>query len=73
VCFDRKNNRDYLGNGAQYAPEISVDGLADAILKIANNPESISQKSAINKERVQKFDWKNTAKSIAEIYKIIYT
>jgi len=40
-------------------------------LKIANNPESISQKSAINKERVQKYDWKNTAKSIAEIYKII--
>lgn len=72
ACFDRKNNREYLDSGAEYANEVSGKGLADAIFNLTKNPEEIIRKGLISKKRSGLFSWEKSAKDIDEIYKIIY-
>lgn len=68
VCFDRANNRTYLGDGAQYAKEISASGLAEGILALANEPQKIIFKGQLNKGQVKKFSWDESAQKIEQIY-----
>jgi glycosyltransferase involved in cell wall biosynthesis len=68
VCFDRTNNREYLGEGAQYAKEISAQGLSEAILQLANNEKNIATKGELNKKSIEAFSWDVCAEKIENIY-----
>jgi glycosyltransferase involved in cell wall biosynthesis len=71
VCFDKSNNRKYLGGGAYYAKEFSSEGIAEGILELAGNPEKSREMREINKERAKEFSWEKSAEKLSEIYKKI--
>ena len=68
VCFDRSNNREYLGEGAQYSEKISAQGLADAICELVGNSQKIEFKGQLNKKQITKFSWDVSAEKIEENY-----
>ncbi len=68
VCFDRENNRKYLGEGGQYAKEIAANDLAQAIIMLILDPQRMQLKGQFNKKQVEKFSWDISAKKIARIY-----
>ncbi len=70
VCFDRTNNRNYLGSGGYFCGT-DARGIADGILHFANHPEEIRIKGEANKMRAKEFGWDKAGKRISEIYKSI--
>lgn len=68
ICFERKNNREYLEEGGIYAKEISGKSLTDAIMQLQVDKKSIIIKSQLNKERIKNFSWKTSAEKINNIY-----
>lgn len=73
VCFDRENNRNYLGEGGFYSREASGRGLADCIINLINNPDDIISKGEISKKRAENFSWEKSAEKIDRIYIDILT
>jgi len=71
VCFDKKNNRKYLGEGGYFCKEISAESVAEGILYFINRPYEIKEKGSVNKDKAKKFSWDISAKKIDEIYKKI--
>ncbi len=71
VCFDRINNKKYLGEGAYYSRDISARGIAEGILYFSQNPEEITIKGNITKERAENFSWNKSAKDIEKIYQCL--
>jgi glycosyltransferase involved in cell wall biosynthesis len=68
ACFDTQNNREYLGDGAAYAPGISAEGLAEAIGRLIRDPELRAAKGAVGRERAAMFSWEKSAESLEKIY-----
>ncbi len=68
VCFDRQNNRAYLGEGGQFAQNISAQGLAEAILNLMQNSEVAMKKGLLNKKKVAEFSWEKSAQKIEKLY-----
>lgn len=68
VCFDKENNRRYLGEGAYYSQEISAMGLAKGILHFAQNPQEIESRGELNKRKVVEFSWISSAEQLERIY-----
>lgn len=68
ACFDRVNNREYLGEAGMYAKEISGQGLAEAILECLANENDLQQKSAESAKRAVQFGWNKSAQKITQIY-----
>lgn len=68
VCFDRPNNRTYLGDGGEYAREISVSGLAESILSLIGDLQKINFKGQLNKQQIKNFSWDISAEKIERIY-----
>lgn len=68
VCFDRDNNRKYLGEGGQYSEEISSRGLAKAILELAANRQKMIFKGELNRKQILNFSWDKSAEKIEEVY-----
>lgn len=71
VCFDRSNNREYLGEGGYYVKEKNPKKVAEAILMLSNSPEKILSMSEISRERSKFFSWEKSAQKIINIYKEI--
>jgi len=71
ICFDRKNNRDYLQEGGIYAQEISANSLKEKILEFSNNIESFKSLGEINKQKAKNLSWDISAKKIQTIYEKI--
>ena len=71
VCFDKDNNRKYLGDGGCYASAENAENLAEKISELINNSELRMKKGQINKENSLKFSWAIPAGRISEIYNII--
>ncbi|HBP00941.1 MAG: Glycosyl transferase group 1 [Candidatus Moranbacteria bacterium GW2011_GWE1_49_15] len=69
ACFDRENNRRYLGEAGEYAKEISGHGLADTILDLSRNHLEIGRKGEISRKRATDFSWVKSAEKIDQIYK----
>jgi glycosyltransferase involved in cell wall biosynthesis len=69
VCFDKKNNREYLGDGAYYSQDFTSTGIADGILYFFKNRDQIKKMGDYNKERIKIFSWDKSAEKIEEIYK----
>ncbi len=73
VCFDRKNNRNYLGEAGYYTKKMDADGLVDGILYFFENRDRIKELSGISKKLIKKFTWETSAKEIVNIYNNIKT
>ena len=52
-------------------PRIFVDELANAILRLAQNPQVRAQMSKAARQHVQQYDWRAKAKAILDIYKSV--
>lgn len=73
ACFDRENNRQYLGEGAYFAKKISGESLAEGIAYFAKNPEQVRIKGEIARARAENLSWQKSAEKIDEIYKNLLT
>ncbi len=74
VCFDTENNREYLGEGGEYAHEVSSQGLTDAVLRLLRDPELRKRKGEANKARAkEKFSWDKTGEILEGVYQKILT
>lgn len=71
ICFDRPNNREYLGDGAFYSRDVSGRGICDGLKYFLEKPEKISILGDFSKKRAENFSWANSAEKIEEIYKIL--
>ncbi len=68
VCFDKSNNREYLGEGGYYSQEFSAKGIAKGVLELAENYEKRKEMGGLSKERAKKFSWNNSAEKLDKIY-----
>lgn len=71
VCFDTKNNREYLGDGGSYAGEVSAHGLAQAIIGMLDDQESRKQKGRMNRDRADRFTWTESVRFLENMYRNI--
>lgn len=69
ACFDRPNNRDYLAEAGEYSQEISGQGLAEAIMRLADDRTEAERKGLASKERANIHGWSHAAEKIDAIYK----
>lgn len=69
VCFDKSNNREYLGEGGYYSQKFSAEGLSRGILELMENSEKRKEMGRVNKERSKEFSWDNSAEKLDEIYR----
>lgn len=72
VCFDKPNNRKYLGEGGYFCPEMSAEGIADGILQAIENGEGAKDKGEMNRKKAAEFSWARSAEKIDRIYETIY-
>ena len=68
VCFDRKNNHNYLDEGGYYSKAINSEGIAESILYFADNSAEIERMGGINLERAKNFSWDGSAEKLDAIY-----
>ncbi|HPN96169.1 MAG TPA: glycosyltransferase family 4 protein [Candidatus Moranbacteria bacterium] len=68
VCFDKVNNREYLGEGGYFCREMSPLALAEGIFYFLEKPEEAKQKGLYNREKAKTFSWDAPAKKIELIY-----
>jgi glycosyltransferase involved in cell wall biosynthesis len=68
VCFDKMNNRKYLGEGGYYCEDISSEAIARGIFYFMKNPSEIKRMGEINKAQAEKYSWKISAEKINSIY-----
>lgn len=61
VCFDKENNRAYLGEQAFYASDISARGLAEAIGAALTHPERCARYAAVVRAAAAQFSWERGA------------
>lgn len=70
ACFETKNNREYAGDGAFYAGEVSAEGLSEAILSCCHNMNRARQKANANRERAKEFGWDKAGEQLERIYQV---
>jgi len=68
ICFDRANNRNYLGQGGFFVEKFSAAALADKIISAAVKPEDLENKKSIIREKIKNFSWEKSAEKIEKIY-----
>lgn len=66
VCFDRANNRQYLGEGGIYCKD-SPEGLVEGFRYCLQKKEEILQKGCKNRERVQELSWEKGAEKVENL------
>jgi glycosyltransferase involved in cell wall biosynthesis len=69
VASDISPHREIAGNAAQYFNPEKPDELAQKISEIINNVELRNSFSDKEKEQVRKFSWKETAKTLLDVYR----
>lgn len=57
VCFDKENNRRYLGDAGMYAADVSGAALANAIVALAGDTMLRSRLGAAARDRAAVFSW----------------
>jgi len=68
VCFDKINNRKYLGEGGYYCDSINSEAITQGIFYFLDNPSEQIKKREINKKNANNFSWKISAEKINIIY-----
>lgn len=69
ICFDRENNRQYLGGSGYYVKDFNATGLYEAIIYFTKNKDKMIPMSRIAKEKIDNFTWDASAQKIINIYK----
>jgi len=73
ICFDRENNRKYLGEAGYYVSEFNANGIATGILYFLDNREKIKSMGEISKNVINGFTWDISAEKIISIYQKLKT
>ena len=60
-------HREICGDAATYFPRFSPEGLADAVMNIANSPETARRMSVSGVNRASEFSWKKHVHEILEL------
>lgn len=68
VCFDKMNNRKYLGEGGYYCTDVSSEAIAQGIFYFFENREEAKRKGESNRKNARNFSWDVPAKKIDIIY-----
>lgn len=69
ACFDTPNNREYLGEGGEYAREATPEALAEAVLRLVRDGELRKRKGEANRVRAaERFSWDETAEALEQVY-----
>lgn len=68
VCFDKMNNRKYLGEGGYYCSNVSSEAIAQGIFYFFENREEAKRKGESNRKNARNFSWDVPAKKIDIIY-----
>lgn len=69
VAFDTPVSREYLGELGMCAPPGSVEGLAQQILALLQDPEEARRRGELLRQRaLERFSWQESGRQIAEIY-----
>ncbi len=68
ICFDKVNNRNYLGEGGYFCGDMSGESISKGIIYFMDNPDDIIRKGKLNQERAYKYGWNKTAQKINDIY-----
>lgn len=70
ACFERSNNREYLGESGAYASEMTGKSLAQAIVSLVDlSASERAERGRANKERAKGFTYDKPAEQLEEIYK----
>lgn len=68
VCFDKMNNRKYLGEGGYYCDSANSESIARGIFYFLNNHNERIKKGEINKKNAKNYGWEISAEKINIIY-----
>ncbi|HRZ95669.1 MAG TPA: glycosyltransferase family 4 protein [Candidatus Moranbacteria bacterium] len=68
VCFDKINNRKYLGEGGYYCKEVGSEAIAQGIFYFFENENERTKKGELNKKNAKNFSWDIPAHKINLIY-----
>jgi glycosyltransferase involved in cell wall biosynthesis len=69
ACFDRVNNREYLGDGGVYAERSDAESLARAISDAIDlSPERREALGCANRERAKAFDYAKPAEALERLF-----
>lgn len=68
VCFDKINNRNYLGEGGYFCGDMSGEAISKGIIYFMDNPDDIRRRGKLNQERAHECGWDKTAQKINDIY-----
>lgn len=71
VCFDTRNNREYLGDGGVFAADETGEALADAIVALAARRDDRRRLGEDNRIRAHSFSWDKTGEKLEKIYEIV--
>ncbi len=66
VCFDRENNRRYLGEGGVYCQE-GARGLYEGFCYCLKHLEDVCEQGKKNGDRVKQFSWDNGSQKIERL------
>ncbi len=68
VCFDRVNNREYLGDGGVYCETVTSKSLANGIIQCVDELPAMRAAGQTNRDRVAQFSWTIAGQQLDEIY-----
>jgi glycosyltransferase involved in cell wall biosynthesis len=68
VCFDKINNREYLGDGGYFCKNVNSEDIAQGVFYFLDNSNERIARGNFNRKNVEKFSWKNSAEKINLIY-----
>lgn len=71
VCFDTRNNREYLGDGGVFATDDTTEALADAIVALSARRDDWEKLGGDNGIRAHAFSWDKTGEKLEGIYEIV--
>ena len=74
VCFDKENNRQFLGDGGYFSEKQNAEGIRKGIEYFLDNPEEAERMGNLNQKNAENFSWEKSALKINNIYqKICYS
>lgn len=66
ICFDRENNRKFLGEGGVYCKEGAI-GLSDGIFSCWQDVEKSRERGRKNREHAHLFSWDRSAEKVENL------
>jgi glycosyltransferase involved in cell wall biosynthesis len=71
VCFDTRNNREYLGDGGVFATDDTTEALADAIVALSARRDDWEKLGGDNSACAHTFSWDKTGEKLEGIYETV--